>query len=69
MTSFFYLIFEWLFLFIYLFIFGCPGSLLLPASCSLFPASRGYSVVAMSWLLIVLACFVAEHGLKVCKLQ
>ena len=46
---------------IYLFIFGCSGSLLLRAGFSLVPESGGFS---LSGLLIVIAFLVAEHGLQ-----
>ena len=52
------------YLFIYLFIFGCVGSLLLHAgflfsSCS----ERGLLFVAVHRPLIAVASFVVEHGL------
>ena len=60
-------IFEKLFLFIYLFIFGCIVSSLLHAgfSCS----ERGLLFVALHGLLIAVASLVAEHGLQACGLQ
>ena len=50
-------------LFIYLFIFGCTGS----RCCigfSLVAVSKGYSLVAMCGLLIVMASLVAQHSLQ-----
>ena len=46
-----------------LFIFGCTGSLLPCAGFSLVAASRGYSLVGVRGLLIVVASLVAEQGL------
>ena len=48
-------------LFIYLFIFGCVGSLLLHAGFSLVAVSGGYSVAVRR--LLEMASLVAEHGL------
>ena len=48
-------------IFIYLFIFGCTGSLLL-LYFSLVAANRGYSSCVFR-LLIVVAFLVVEHGL------
>ena len=45
-----------------LFIFGCAGSSLM-LRLSLVVASRGYSLVAVHGLLIVVAFLVAEHRL------
>ena len=47
---------------IYLWIFGCAGSSLLGANF-LVLGSGGYSLVAVRRLLIVVASFIAEHGL------
>ena len=47
-------------LFIYL---GCAGSSLLHAGSSLVEMGRGYSLVAVHGLLIVVAPLVAEQGL------
>ena len=47
--------------FIYLFIFGCAGLLLLHVGFSLVAVSRGYSVVAVDGLLFAVASF-AEPG-------
>ena len=44
-------------------IFGCAGSLLLCADFSLVAASKGYSLVGVRGLLIVVASLVAEQGL------
>ena len=44
-----------------LFIFGCAGSLLLPAGFSLVVESRGYSLTAVCGILIVVT-FLVEHG-------
>ena len=46
--------------FIY-FIFGCTGSLLLPAGFSLIAASGGYSLAEVYGLLITVVSLVAEH--------
>ena len=49
-------------LFYFLFIFGCVGTSLLPrafSSCG----ERGLLFVAVHWLLIAVASFVADHGL------
>ena len=47
---------------IYLFIVGCAGSSLLGADF-LVLGSGGYSLVAVHRLLLVVASFIAEHGL------
>ena len=49
-----------LFLIIY---FGCGGSPRYTKGLSLVVSSGAYSLVAMNRLLIVVASFVAEHGL------
>ena len=46
--------------FIYLFVFGCAGSLLL----HLVAESEGYTLVAESGLLIAVVSLVVEHGLR-----
>ena len=51
----------WVFI-IYLFIFGCAGFLLL-LRVSLVVATRGYSLVAVHGLLIVVASLTVEHEL------
>ena len=56
--SFFFFFFN-----VYLFIFCCSGSLLLCSGFSLIGESRGYSLVVVHRLLIVVASLVAEHGL------
>ena len=56
--SFFYIYIN----FIY-FIFGCVGSLLLLAGCSLVAVSGGLLFVAVRGLLIAVASLVEEHGL------
>ena len=48
---------------IYLFSFACSRSSLL-RSLSLVASVRGYSLIAESGLLIVVASFLAEHGLQ-----
>ena len=48
--------------FVYLFIFGCAGSLFVQG-LSLVVASRGYSLVAGCGLLMAVASLVVEHGL------
>ena len=55
----FFLIFIYL---IYLFTFGCAGSLLPQAGFALLPVSRRYSPVVVHGLLIEVASLVAEHG-------
>ena len=60
--------------FIYLFIFGCVGSSLLPAGFSLVAASGGYSLLrcagfSLQWLLIAVASLIAKHRLQACRLQ
>ena len=49
--------------FIYFFIFGCTGSLLLHTGSSLVAASRVYSLVLVRRFLTSLASLVAEHRL------
>ena len=51
-----------------LFIFGCAGSSLL-CGLSLVAVSGDAYLVAVCWLLIVVAFLVMEHQLKVCRLQ
>ena len=52
-----------MFIFIYLFIFGCAGSSFAVCRLSLVVASRGYSLVAVRGLLIAVASVVAEQRL------
>ena len=54
--------FLYIILFIFFFIFGCVGSLLLHVGC-LVAASRGYSLAVVYRLLIAGASLIAEHGL------
>ena len=49
------------------FLNGCTGFLL--CRLSLAAVSRDYSLVAVHWLLIVVASLVVEHGLQVHRLQ
>ena len=46
-----------------IFIFGCTGSFVVVERLSLVAASRGYSLLAVLGVLIVVASLVAEHGL------
>ena len=55
-----------MFIFIYLFIFGCAGSSFAVCRLSLVAASRGYSLVVVCGLLIVVAS-VAEQ--RLCSAQ
>ena len=50
-----------IYLFIYLFIFGCVGSLLLRVGLFISCGERGLLFVAVRGLLIVVATLVAEH--------
>ena len=52
-----------MFIFIYLFIYGCAGSSFAVCRLSLVAASRGYSLVAVRGLLIAVASVVAEQRL------
>ena len=52
-----------MFIFIYLFIFGCAESSFAVRRLSLVAASRGYSLVVVCGLLIVVASVVAEQRL------
>ena len=54
-----------MFIFIYLFIFGCAGSSFAVRRLSLVAASRGYSLVVVCGLLIVVASVVAEQRLYI----
>ena len=56
-----------MFIFIYLFIFGCAGSSFAVCRLSLVAASRGYSLVVVCGLLIVVASVVAEQ--RLCSAQ
>ena len=47
----------------YLFVFGCPGSLLLQGGFPLVATRGVYSLVMMHRLLTVIASLVAERGL------
>ena len=49
--------------YMYLLIFGCTGSLCYVQTFSLVSGSRGYSLVSVHGLLIVVASPIAEHGL------
>lgn len=55
----FKLLVFWFLIFIYVFVFGCPGSCC--AGFSRVVVSWGYSVVEVPRLLIVVAPHVAEH--------
>ena len=44
------------------FFFGCTGSLLLQGLFSI-EVSGGYTLVAMLWLLVIVASLIAEHQL------
>jgi len=46
----------------FFFFFGCTGSLLLQGLFSI-EVSGGYTLVAMLWLLVVVASLIAEHQL------
>ena len=48
---------------IYFFVFGCAGSLLLCVDFSLVVASRGYSLIVVGRLFIVMVSLVAVHTL------
>ena len=52
-----------MFIFFYLFIFGCAGSSFAVCRLSIVAASRGYSLVAVRGLLIEVASVVAEQRL------
>ena len=62
------LLFSSFFFNVYLFIFRCSGSLLLCSGFSLIGESRGYSLVVVHRLLIVVGSLVAEHMLSTLSL-